>query len=62
MSNPYWDHYDTQRWKDNTDGQDPNQLHREDGPAVIYEDGKVEYWVHGKKLTEEEFKHLKEKK
>ena len=32
-----------------------DKLHRDDGPAFIYEDGRVEYWVHGKKMTEEEF-------
>lgn len=29
--------------------------HRENGPAVIYQNGKKEYWIEGKYLTEEEF-------
>lgn len=32
-------------------------LHREDGPAVEWKDGHhEEYWLHGRKLTQEEFK------
>lgn len=33
-------------------------LHREDGPAVLWVDGKQEYWIEGKALTMEEFKEL----
>lgn len=29
--------------------------HREDGPARIYWNGTVEYWLHGKQLSKEEF-------
>jgi hypothetical protein len=32
-----------------------NGNHREDGPAVIYSTGEEEYWVDGKKCTEEDF-------
>lgn len=31
-----------------------NEFHREDGPAVIFPDGTKEWWIHGKKLTDEE--------
>ncbi len=30
-------------------------LHREDGPAIQYPNGDKEYWVNGKKLSEEQF-------
>lgn len=38
------------RWYNEKD-----QLHRENGPAVEWVDGHKEWWVNGKKLTEEEF-------
>jgi hypothetical protein len=28
------------------------QLHRENGPAIEYGDGSVEYWISGKELTQ----------
>ena len=31
-------------------------LHRLDGPAIVYDDGRIEYWVQGMPLGEEEFK------
>ena len=31
------------------------RLHRLDGPAVEAEDGSVQYWVHGKRMTEQEY-------
>lgn len=37
-------------------------LHRDDGPAVVGDDGLREWWINGGKLTEEEFEHLLEKK
>jgi|TARA_Y100000296_G_C4945792_1_gene143745 hypothetical protein len=36
-----------------------DKLHREDGPAVEYAHGEKEWWLHGKKLTEEEWKQEK---
>ena len=35
------DKYGTQRWYQN------GQLHRTDGPAVIYPDGTQEWWING---------------
>lgn len=32
------------------------RLHRLDGPAVEAEDGSVQYWVHGKRMTEQEYR------
>jgi len=32
------------------------RLHRLDGPAVEAEDGSVQFWVHGQRLTEQEFR------
>jgi hypothetical protein len=32
------------------------RLHRLDGPAVEAEDGSTQFWVHGKRLTEQEFR------
>jgi hypothetical protein len=32
------------------------KLHRENGPAVEYFNGNVEYWLHGIKLTKKFFK------
>ena len=29
-----------------------DQTHREDGPAVIWPDGRKEYWLNGKRVTE----------
>ena len=34
------------------------QLHREDGPAVIYTNGTKEWWINNKRLTEEEFNKI----
>ncbi len=31
------------------------ELHREDGPAIIYANGKESYYLDGKKYTKEEF-------
>ena len=31
------------------------QLHREDGPAIIFADGEQSWYLNGKKLTEQEF-------
>ena len=28
------------------------QLHRDDGPAVEYPDGRKEWWLHGKQVDE----------
>ena len=33
-----------------------NQLHRLDGPAIEWADGRQEYYIHGRKYTELEFK------
>ena len=33
----------TEVWEDEN-----GHIHREDGPAVIYDDGSVEYWQHGR--------------
>ena len=30
------------------------EFHRDDGPAVIFPDGKEEWWHHGTRLTEDE--------
>ena len=32
------------------------RLHRLDGPAVEAGDGSVQYWVHGKRVTEQEYR------
>ena len=32
-----------------------DELHREDGPAVEYVDGTLEWWLNGEEFTEEEF-------
>lgn len=32
------------------------ELHREDGPAIEWNDGNRGWYIHGKKLTETEFK------
>jgi len=37
---------------------DGKQLHREDGPAVIFPDGTTEWWRHGKRLTEAEARKI----
>lgn len=29
------------------------ELHREEGPAVIYDNGKKEWWIHGKRHRED---------
>ena len=34
------------------------ELHRDDGPAVIYPDGTKEWWRHGRKLSEAEAANL----
>jgi len=31
-------------------------LHREDGPALVYEDGDYSFWLNGEDYTEEEWK------
>ena len=33
-----------------------DQFHRLDGPAIIYSDGTVEYWIFGKKLDTQSVK------
>ena len=33
------------------------KLHREDGPAIEYDDGDKEWWLNGKQVTEEEVMH-----
>lgn len=35
-------------------GGSDGKLHREDGPAVEWADGALEWYLHGKKLTEYE--------
>jgi hypothetical protein len=42
------DGYEAWYWHD--------ELHRADGPAVTFTDGTVEYWIHGERLTEEEWR------
>jgi hypothetical protein len=32
-----------------------SKLHREDGPAVIYDDGLLEWWLNGKYYDKEEW-------
>ena len=32
-----------------------DKLHRTDGPAITLSGGTQEYWIHGHKLTEEEY-------
>ena len=39
-----------------------NMLHRSDGPAVEYRDGKVEYWLNGKQVDKEAVDKLAEEK
>lgn len=34
------------------------EFHRNDGPAVVFPDGKEEWWHHGKRLTEGEVLEL----
>ena len=35
--------------------------HKDDGPAIIYPNGKVEYYIHGKKLSEEKHREMTRK-
>jgi len=42
MKNPKIDSYGTKRWQDKV-----GQLHRLDGPAVIYKDGEKWWYLHG---------------
>lgn len=37
-------------------------LHREDGPAVIFDNGYKEWWIMNEQLTEEEFELYRMKK
>ena len=41
--------YGHKRWYRNN-----NQRHRLNGPAAVYIDGSMEYWVNGKEVTEYE--------
>jgi len=36
-----------------------DMLHNISGPAVVYENGKYEYWNHGILLTEDQFVQMK---
>jgi antitoxin component YwqK of YwqJK toxin-antitoxin module len=36
-----------------------DEYHREDGPAVIWSDGGIEWWLHGKVSSEQEVNHYK---
>ena len=38
------------------------QFHCDDGPAIQRKDGNDEWWLYGKKVTEDEFKYFLEKK
>lgn len=38
-------HYGVKYWRLN------NRLHREDGPAVIFPDGSIEWWLNGNQCT-----------
>jgi hypothetical protein len=38
------------------------EYHREDGPAIEWDTGKKEWWLTGRKLTEEEFNQWRTKK
>jgi hypothetical protein len=35
------------------------KFHREDGPAITYSDGAVEWWLHGRRLSEAEIGDLR---
>lgn len=35
------------------------KFHREDGPAMIYPSGRLEYYLNGIEYTEDEFKLIK---
>ena len=48
--------YDDEWWF--VDGE----LHREDGPAVLYSDGYKEWWIKGKQYTESDFKAMQRSK
>ena len=37
------------------------RLHRDNGPAVIYQNGDVEYWLDGQRLTKEEHEQRTQK-
>lgn len=43
------DNYGIKKWYGN------GELHREDGPAVEYPDGRKSYWLKGKRYTKEEW-------
>ena len=36
-----------------------NKLHNSEGPAVIYPDGKEEYYINGLKYSKDQFKKIK---
>ena len=38
------------------------RLHREDGPAIIGDGGRLEWWINGLKLTEEQYANFLDKK
>ena len=38
------------------------ELHREDGPAIVRKGGSKEWWMNGKKYSEEEFSNWLSKK
>ena len=50
MPNPIIDSDGTKKWF-NKQGQ----IHREDGPAVEYNNGDKSWWLNGKQYSEEDF-------
>jgi hypothetical protein len=36
-------------------------IHNENGPAVVYKDGKEEYWLEGSKVTKEDVESYRQK-
>ena len=34
------------------------QLHRTDGPAVVYANAEMQWWIHGEHMSEDKFKQM----
>lgn len=50
------------KWANGTEAWYKNgNLHREDGPAINWYDGKVEYWIDGKRINKKNFITLSKK-
>ena len=51
-----YEEYKVWKWADGREDHWRNGLrHRDDGPAIIFSDGQVAYYLNGEQLTEEVF-------